>query len=163
MVAPIVSTKHYVQLENSILTTGTRRSAALVEGVAVQSVAASDNVIEGSMVKAVFIEIWVKSNASATEDTKFQLLLEKVPAGQTAVTFTQMNNLMTYSNKKNILYFSQGVIGDGTTQGIPVVRNWFKIPRGKQRFGLGDTLALAISTTAASMQNCGFATFKEYK
>ncbi len=74
-----------------------------------------------------------------------------------------MNNLMVYPNKKNILFYSQGVIGDLTTQSIPVVRNWFLIPKGKQRMGLGDKIVETLTATAAVIQNCGFSTYKEYK
>ncbi len=164
MVAPINSTKHYVQLENTTLASGSARQSILVNAVAVPTVSASGvDVTEGSTVKAIFIEHWVKSNASAGTDTKFQLAVEKVPSNQTPITFTQMNNLNTYSNKKNILFYSQGVIGDLTTQAIPVVRNWFLVPKGKQRQGLGDRIVETLTATAAVIQNCGFSTYKEYK
>ncbi len=162
MLAPINSVKHYVQHENATVASGARRGIVLVDATAAPATAATSDVKEGSIVKAVFIESWVKSNASAGTDTKFQLQLEKVPAGQIGVSFTQMNNMQAYDNKKNTLFYSQGVIGDLTTQAIPVVRQWFKIPKGKQRFGLGDRLILNISATAAEINNCGFSTYKEY-
>ncbi len=163
MVAPIVSTKHYVQLENAQLAIGAVRSSNLVDAVALQAVNDPDEVQEGSLVKAVFIEHWVKSFAGAGEDAKFQLVVEKVPAGQASITFAQMNNLMAYPNKKNVLFFSQGVIGDLTTQAIPVVRNWFLIPKGKQRMGISDKIVETLSATSGVLQNCGFSTYKEYK
>ncbi len=75
----------------------------------------TEDVIEGAIVKAVFIELWVKSNAPAGTEDKFQFAIEKVPAGAAPLSFTDMNNLQSYQNKKNILYFTQGVIGDLTT------------------------------------------------
>ncbi len=135
----------------------------IIDSVSQNTVTNVDDVVEGAIVKAVFLEQWVKSFAAAGEDTKFQLLLEKVPAGATPVTFAQMNTLMSYPNKKNCLFYSQGIIGDLTTQSVPVVRQWFKIPKGKQRFGVGDKLVVTISATAAVIQNCGFSTYKEYK
>ncbi len=164
MQAPINSIKHYVQIENAQTTTGVRRLASLVTAVAQASAGATpDEVLEGSIIKAIFIEWWIKSFAPAGEDTKFQFLIEKVPAGQDPVTFTQMNNMASYPNKKNVLHFSQGVIGDLTTQSMPVSKGWWLIPKGKQRFGLGDVLSVALSATAAVIQNCGFSTYKEYK
>ncbi len=162
MVAPINTVKHYVQVENATIANGARRTLFLIEGVIAPAAATTDQVKEGSIVKAFFLEMWVKSNASAGTDTKFQLAIEKVPAGQAGLTFTQMNNLQAYQNKKNILFFSQGVLGDTTTQSIPIVRQWFKIPKGKQRFGLGDNITVGVSSTAAVIQNCGFSTYKEY-
>ncbi len=163
MRAPIISIKHYVQLENAILTDGTRRTFDIISGVGQAAVAATDDVVEGSIVKMVYIELWGKSNSTAGTDNKFQLAIEKAPALVTSLTFTEMNNLMAYENKKNILYFTQGVMGDLTTASMPLFRAWLSIPRGKQRFGLGDKLILAVSTTGGTLNNCGFATYKEYK
>ncbi len=163
MLAPINSIKHYVQVENAQIASGVNRSVNLVDAVGQSAVSSTEDVVEGSLVKAIFIEQWIKSFAAAGEDTKFQFLIEKVPAGQTPVTFTQLNNMMTYPNKKNVLFFSQGVIGDLTTQSIPIIRNWVKIPKGKQRMGLGDKISIAISATAAVIQSCGFSVYKEYK
>ncbi len=164
MLAPINSIKHYVQAENASLASGSNRQIVLVDGVSIAVAAANTfDVVEGSIVKAVFIELWVKSSAASGANTKFQLGLEKSPSGVGSMSFANMNNLMPYDNKKNILYYSQGVIGDTETQGIPVIRQWFLIPKGKQRFGLGDRLILSISTTGAALQICGFSTYKEYK
>ncbi len=155
--------KHYVQHENAQIATGAIRTMVNAQAVAQSAVTTTADVVEGSIIKAFYLELWVKSFAAAGTDVKFQLCIEKVPAGVTSITFTQMNNLMSYPNKKNIFYYSQGVIGDSTTQGVPVVRNWFKIPKGKQRFGLDDAYVATISSTAAALQICGFSTYKEYK
>ncbi len=163
MLAPINAIKHYVQADNATTTDGARRAIAVVTAVAQTGVTNVQDVVEGSLVKAVFLEYWFKGNAVAGTETKFQLVIEKVVAGVASITFTQMNNLFVYANKKNILFYSQGVTGDLTTQSIPIVRNWFRIPKGKQRFGLGDSLVISISTTGATTNTCGFATYKEYK
>ncbi len=162
MVAPINSVKHYVQTENQTVATGARLNVVLADGAIAPAASTTADVKEGSLVKAVFIEQWVKSNATAGTDTKFQFALEKVPTGAGGLTFAEMNNLQAYDNKKNILYYSQGVIGDLTTQAIPIVRQWFLIPKGKQRFGLGDRLIFSISSTGDEINTCGFATYKEY-
>ncbi len=152
-----------LNIENSAVADGARRSVVLVEAVGQAAVSAVQDVVEGSTIKAVYIEIWFKGNAVAGTEDKFQLIIEKVSTGANGITFTEMNNLMTYPNKKNILHSSQGVTGDLTTQSIPIHRGWLAIPKGKQRFGLGDSLELAISTTGATANTCGLAIFKENK
>ncbi len=161
--APLVTIKHMVNIENAQLTSATAGSIELVQAVAQTAVANTTDVVEGSIVKTVFLEMWIKSFAGAGEDTKFQLVLEKLTENSDPITFTEMNNLMSYPNKKNILYTSQGIVGDLTTQSIPIVRQWFSIPKGKQRFGLGDELVVTISTTGAVLQRCGLCIFKEWK
>ncbi len=163
MLAPLVTIKHMVNIENSTLAAGAATNIELVQSVAQTAVVNAGDVVEGSLVKQVYIEMWLKSNASAGTDVKFQLIIEKVIAGQTPITFTQMNNLMSYPNKKNILYSTQGVLGDLTTQSLPITRQWHSIPKGKQRFGLGDQLILSVSATDAVLQRCGLIIFKEWK
>ncbi len=161
MLAPIVAIKHYVNHENAKVLTTARRNIDVV--VAKAATTNAEDVIEGSVVKAVYLELWLHSIADAGTDTKFQFVFEKIVAGQDPITFTQMNNLDTYPNKKNVFFVSQGVMGDKTTASLPVVRNWFKIPRGKQRMGLGDSLVMSISATAFDIDTCGISTYKEYK
>ncbi len=163
MLAPIVSIKHYVQFENAVIADAARTTRVIATAVAGEATGSTDQVKEGSIIKAIYLEIWFKGNAVAGTEDKFQFVLEKIPAGGSGVTFTTMNNLQAYNNKKNIFYVSQGVTGDLTTQAIPIVRQWFKIPKGKQRMGLGDLLALSVSTTGATANNCGFSTYKEYR
>ncbi len=163
MLAPLITIKHYINVENAQIASAAIRTIELVQAVAQTAVTNTTDVVEGSLVKTVYCEQWIKSFAGAGEDTKFQLVIEKVPAGATPITFTQMNNLMTYPNKKNVLFVSQGVLGDLTTQAIPVIRDWVMIPKGKQRFGLDDRFILTISATAAVIQSCGLAIFKEWK
>ncbi len=163
MLAPIVAIKHYVQMDNTSTADGAVRNLQIIQGVAQTLVVNTADVVEGSIVKAVYLELWFKGNAVAGTEDKFQFLLEKVSQGQDPVTFAQMNSLMGYPNKKNVFFYSQGVTGDLTTQGIPIVRGWFAIPKGKQRFGLEDELFMSVSTTGATANTCGFATFKEYK
>ncbi len=69
-----------------------------------------------------------------------------------------------YDNKKNILYVTQGLAPANSTFQLNLVKGWFKIPKSKQRFGLGDKLQFFIrNNNATDDQNfCGFATYKEY-
>ena len=165
MLAPIQSIKHYVQFASATITEGTVGLRELVEAVSVAAVgAATDEVEEGSVVKAVFVELWLSANGTSGQTSQFTLIVEKIPAGQDSATFTQMNNLGAYPNKKNILYTTHGILGsavNGPT--VPLIRNWVLIPKGKQRMGLGDVLAMTIAAGAEPMQNCGFTTYKEYK
>ncbi len=163
LVAPIVTIKHMTNHENAKVLTTAVRNIEIANAVPQQSVVSTTDVVEGSIIKAVYLELWLHSIASAGEDTKFQFVFEKVQGDATPITFTQMNTLMVYPNKKNIFYSSQGVLGDLTTPSIPIVRNWFKIPKGKQRMGQGDELVMTVSATAFDIDTCGLSIFKEYK
>ncbi len=108
--------------------------------------------------------MWLKGEGAADADTQFIVTFEKVPGAAAAgMDFTDMANIGAYPNKKNILFVSQGVIGGLTGgQSVAVMRNWYKIPKGKQRQGLGDFFQVHIAAIGQAIQVCGFATYKEY-
>ncbi len=136
-------------------------TTVLISGVATPDKNLVSEVEEGASVKAIYIELWQIGGAGvATQITT----LTKFPSGQTPFTTAEMAALGGADNKKNILFTSQGIVGnDGITGPTNVMRAWYKIPKGKSRFGLGDTLELQIFAQAAeSLQFCGFATYKEY-
>jgi len=163
---PIQSIKHYVQFANATIANGARVTLEIVTAVSVTAVGANTNEVEeGSIVKAIHVEMWCLCTGSSGGITQFNYVLEKVPAGQASVTFTQMLNLASYPNKKNVLYTSQGnlpsrIDSAGT---IPVMRGWYLIPKGKQRMGLGDKVVLSVASTGSTLDRCGMMTYKEYK
>jgi len=164
MLAPINTIKHYVQRSNLQITSGTRTSFLIAQSVVAPATAATSDVKEGSILKAIFIEIWIKGEGASDADTQFNILYEKVPGAAAAgATYTDMLNMGAYDNKKNIFFSGQGVIGGlGGGNAIPVMRAWYKVPKGKQRMGLGDFLQVSIASTGQTMQVCGLSTYKEY-
>ena len=163
ILAPLVTLKHYVPRTNTEVASGGLLNFHVVTAVAQTGVVNVQDVVEGSIVKAVYVEMWLQSQAATGANCQFNMLIEKTPAGQTDATAANMLNLMGYPNKKNVLYNTQGVIGDLNTTSIPVIRGWFKIPKGKQRMGLGDSIEIGFTATGAAIAVCGFATYKEWK
>ncbi len=161
MRAPIHSVKHYVQMSFRTVGTGTVDTTVLINGSLIQDVNSVSEVQEGATVKAIYIELWLLADsANGTQITT----LTKFPSGQTPFSTTEMAALGIANNKKNILFTSMGLASnDGVSGPIPIMRGWYKLPRGKQRFGLGDTLELQVfAQGAAGVDLCGFATYKEY-
>ncbi len=157
----IHSVKHYRQIPISQIVTGVLESTIII--AAVESTVANTNqeVPEGSSIKAVYFEMWVQNEGTLGE---FILTVTKVPEAGSGPTFAEHAALFTYTNKKNILYTTQGLTpNDGVSGPVPILRQWIKIPKSKQRFGLGDRLILSISNVSANdLVRCGFTTYKEY-
>ncbi len=154
---PIHSKKHYVQVSLATVLAGA--SNAIVLAQAVETPTIGTHVEEGSVIKAVFVEMWVRTGDTAPGTSLITLV--KTPDLQTPL-FADMIALQDYQNKKNVLYHTQGLINDQDADAIPFMRGWFKIPKGKQRFGLGDSLFLVISAQALDNIICGFSVYKEY-
>ncbi len=163
MVRPMVhSEKHYRQNSLFALTAGTDTDLPIISAVAVADKTASNEIEEGSSVKAVYIEMWVSTNTDNTTGT-FVIIVEKIPAGANPPTVANMALLNDYANKKNILYTTQGLNNPKNGVAIPALKFWLKIPKGKQRFGLGDKLVMTIFSQTGTLQACGFQIYKEYK
>ncbi len=122
---------------------------------------ATSQIDEGNSVKAVHCEYWLNNQGAGGADGQFTLIIEKLPAGGTPADATDMANLQSYENKKNILYTTQGVIAGTPAQSIPVIRDWVMIPKGKQRFGLDDKFVISLFASGQALQLCGMAIYKE--
>ncbi len=161
MLATINSVKHYIPVNLTVTATSGITQISLVEAQELQDVAIAQDVRSGAVVKAVYVELWMIAN-HATSFCTFTASLEKIPAAATAMTFAQSQNLTDYPNKKNVLYTTQGIVGSAENNAVPFFRGWFKIPKGKQRMGLGDQIVVNISAITVGVQHCGMSVFKEY-
>ncbi len=163
MVRPMVhSEKHIIQTSIVTAEAGTLETVDLIEGVAVVNKDAAHEVEEGSTIKAVYIEYWVRS--SEISPGSGQAIVYKTSADQGTVTLAEMAALNGWNNKKNILYTTQGLYNDQDADATLIGRFWIKIPKGKQRFGLGDKLKFTLSAAGAiDLVLCGLAIYKEYK
>ncbi len=163
MRAVIKSKKHIVQISQS-----TVAQALVVNTVLVDSQEATSStpsvVEEGAIVKSCYVEFWV-SQDSASVVGSYTIILLKDPGGNAAPVAANLAALHDYDNKKNILFTAQGLLTPNDGGQVPVLRAWYKIPKGKQRFGLKDRLIITIrnnNATAIDINFCGLAIYKEY-
>ncbi len=163
MRAPIKSKKHIGQISQA--TVGQAVVVTTVIADAVESTSTTPSQIEeGAIVKACYVEFWV-SQDSASIVGSYTIALYKATSGDAGATTTNMAALHDWNNKKNILFTAQGLLTPNDGGQVPVLRTWYKIPKGKQRFGLGDRLLLTIrnnNATAIDINFCGLTIFKEY-
>ncbi len=159
--ATINSTKHIINNVFTTVAAGVLASNVEADSVAVPDVANANDVRAGSVIKAIFVELWVLA-ASSANPASIQINVEKTKGGQPTMTVAQSNALNDYPNKANILYTTQGIIGDDTNNAVPFIRQWIAIPKGKQRFALGDQLRVNIVALTVGLSNCGVSIYKEY-
>ncbi len=159
---PVInSTKHYRQNSLSSIASGALTTIELLDAVERSTASAVNEVGAGAIVKAIYIEYWLKAG-EATNLGSFILTITKVPGTGSGPTFANHAALGDYENKKNILFTSQGLVNNEASTAIPVIRQWIKIPKTKQRMGLGDRVLCSISAVTSGIDFCGFATYKEY-
>ncbi len=160
---PIIhSTKHYFQMSRYTVTANAAVAKVLIDSVAVSDKNAVFEVEEGAVVKAVYIELWCEAS---TIDGSSLVALYKAPSNLANMSFPELAALGDYDNKKNVLFFHQGLApDDGVSGPYPIMKGWYKIPKTKQRFGLTDRLVISAGCQtpgSTSLDLCGFATYKE--
>ncbi len=162
MKAPINSVKHFIAHTELNIAAGGISVQPVIHAVSVNAITNTSDVREGCSIKAVFIERWLIGDEAAGVNSQFVLTVEKKREGEADMTNANALNLQAYLNKKNILYTTQGIVSssDGGNP-IPVVRQWIAIPKGKQRFGLGDELHVNIAFVTKGTV-CGIEIYKEY-
>ncbi len=161
MVRPMVhSVKHYVQFSISTVTGGAVDHLIVAKSVSLDNVNTVDEVQEGSTIKAIYVELWAR--AGSTTPASGQMIVYKRISDTTLPSTTDMAALGDWDNKRNILYTTMGLFNDQDADAIALYKGWIKIPRGKQRMGLGDFLNISVFSPTIDLQLCGFATYKEY-
>ncbi len=161
MVRPqIHSDKHIINFSLAAVTAGNVTSLGLALATAVGDVDSETEVRVGCTIKAVYIEMWLTSD-DATQSSEVSIL-EKQPIAADNITAAEIADLNSYTNKNNIFWITQGLVGQKVNTATPIMRGWYKIPRGKQRMSIGTKLTLSILAQSDGLQLCGFALYKEY-
>ncbi len=161
---PIIhSKKHISQLSQFTIAQSAVDTQVLV--VSQEAVSTTPSAIEvGAVVKAVYVELWL-GNQSSTVVGSYTTILMKNPGGNAVASASTLTALHDYDNKKNILFTSQALVPPTDGGQVMVMKGWYKIPKGKQRFGLGDRIDLVTrnnNSTSVVINGCGLAIFKEY-
>ncbi len=161
MVRPTInSTKHIVQFSIGTVTSAGVTTLELLNAVNVVNKNQVFEVEEGSVVKAIYVEIWLR--AGSTTPASGQMIIYKQPGDQPNPSTTDMAALGDWTNKKNIFYTTMGLYNDQDADATVAFKGWLKIPKGKQRMGLEDSIKISIFTPTIDIQFCGFALYKEY-
>ncbi len=158
---PIHSVKHIVQYPIDQIVTGTIQTISIISAVNVTAANLANEVTEGALVKAIYFELWLQNEGTLGESI---VTVSKDTNFINGPTFSEHAALFTYTNKKNVFFTHQGLTSnDGVSGPVNIMRGWVKIPKSKQRMGLGDTVQLNISNVSANdLVRCGFALYKEY-
>jgi len=159
--AMVYSVKHYVSVTVTPVSSASTVVFTVADAVDRTLANIANEVSQGSSIKAVWMEMWIKADITAQF---FTAVFGKLPAGVGNYTQAELVDLYTSDKKKNILYTTQGLTSEDSVSGpINIYKGWIKIPKGKQRMGLGDRLQFALSSRATGIVTfCGMFIYKEY-
>ncbi len=149
--------KHIVQFSLDTTASGAIEPKVIISAVAAPTGVAE--VREGSTVSAVYVEMWIQTDDAALGSSI--VTLERLSGGTPIMNTTDSAALNAYDNKKNVLHTQMGLTPNNVTYPMAAVKGWFKIPKGKQRFGIGDRLNLNLHAQSNGLNHCGIAIYKE--
>ncbi len=156
---PVInSEKHMIQISLTTLTSGNILNLVFATAVAVPATTLTE-IREGSIIKAIWLELWIAVNADSMGTAI--VTLEKLDGGKSLMTSGQSAGLGSYDNKKNVLHTQMGLTPGNSQYPMASLKGWFKIPKGKQRFGLGDRIVVNVHGQSSSLQMCGIGIYKE--
>ncbi len=157
---PRVNTrKHILNLSLFAVASGAINNQNLAVAVIAPDANTAGEVREGAIISAVYVEMWLTSDDTAAGTCI--TTLEKIPANGASMTAANSAALDSYKNKNNIFHIQQGLLAPNIQYPTAVIKGWFKIPRGKQRFALGDSLVLNTHGQSNGLAGCGFVLYKE--
>ncbi len=161
---PIQSTKRITQYSLFTVPADGVVTAKIVKAVSTFTGTNSECPV-GAVVKAVYVEFWIMGEGA--QPTFAVSFVEKSVNDTPKPDIADVRLLDEYTNKKNIFYTTQGLIGDSNTNPIPIMRQWIKIPKGKQRMGLGDEIRVVFGglnpTASEEFDACGIVMCKYYQ
>ena len=158
---PIIqSQKRIVQVTLSNVAVGASSAIIIANATQGAQTNAPDDVPVGSIIKAVYAEIWLLGDGQQPNTST--VMICKVPADSGGPSAVEFQNLNAWANKNNIFEMHQGLVGDANTNPVPFFRGWIKIPKGKQRMAIGDQLQFNIKAITEGIQFCGVFIFKVY-
>ncbi len=151
--------KHITQHALFAVGSGNLTTLTIATALAVPDHAVANEVREGSSISAVYAEIWLSSDDAASGTAI--CTLERRPGGVNAMIAAESASLDSYDNKKNILYTFMGLLPSNVQYPMASIKGWIKIPKGKQRFGIGDKLVFNVHGQSNGIAGCGFFIYKE--
>jgi len=156
----IASRKHIVQIPINTTIGGTIENIIFARSKQDYQSSVADNVEVGTIVKAVYVELWAQSDGQNIGSVT--ITVEKLPGAAALMTTVDSAALHGYLNKNNVFYTTQGLTGENDTNPIPFLRMWIKIPKGKQRLAINERLVLNLSSNLQNTIHCGLVIFKSY-
>ncbi len=164
MLAPIVTRKHIIPKGVEAIAVAGISNMIIANAVDTPVNTTATEVNIGSVIKAVYIEMWIRGDDESAAPANVFVSFEKLIGSSGSMIFADATGINTYDNKSNTFYVTQGLTSAGTANSaIPFMRGWFKIPKGFQRMAIGDRLHLNIVALNHDLEACGIFVFKEYQ
>ncbi len=161
-IRPIQRIKHVVDT-SATLAAATTLTVNLIEAVDAPVIANTDEVITGSAVNAIYLNVEIGSNETdAGAIPNVYMAVSKNPGN--AITMPQANQVGASPFKKFVIHQEMKMLNN-VAGGNPrtLFNGIIVIPKGYRRFGPSDHLKVAFFSTALNITVCLQCHYKEFR
>ncbi len=162
-IRPVQRIKHIVD-DSATISAGTGIPIILVRAVDAPVIANTPDVITGSKVNGIFLNVQVESNQDLQAAIpNIYIAVYKNPGGL-VTTHIDPRSTGDDVNKKLIIhqemsFFEPSIGGNPKT----IFKGVIVIPKGMRRFGAADELIMTIASTAINFKYCLQCIYKEFR
>ncbi len=174
---PIQAQKNIVDAQGTLIADAAPSGQLLqtiVEGVDNPVITSNPSVQAGSTVSSVYLSLFfaTKGNASATNPEVVDWYVIYDVAGRMSASgnfgagadvLPIPNNAGSSVNKNQILHMEKGLVGDAADGSKMVFQGVIRIPRGKQRIGIGTKIQIVAQKQETDKFFCLKAIYKYYQ
>ncbi len=157
---PVQSIKHVVDIQGGLVA-GAQSNFALVDTVDAPVLANPADVMTGTTVHSIFLNVQVAATATPSLANIYMAIM-KNPGDNLPVPSPQ--TIGTSDEKKQIIH-QEMIMTEKNSTAIPrtLFKGVIKIPRGYKRFGHDDKLLILLLAPGVSYEFCIQCIYKEYR
>ncbi len=157
----IDSRKHEIRFSNLLEAGGVLKTVIIADAKNLPAVAADDDVVSGSVVKAIFFELNFNVEGNITATVDWAIFKRKSGQGSAAFDPTIPNEA---TRSQVFLWGMEMPAGINNSAAIKRIGTLL-IPKGKQRMSEGDTWIFTYRYSASGniADSCGHFIYKEYR
>ncbi len=160
---PVNSIKHVVDIQGGLVA-GTQAENALVSAVDAPVLANKDEVITGSRINSIFLNVQAYATSTAALANLY-MFIWKNPGANIAVAQVPNANQVGASDMKKLVIHQEMNMYEKNTTGIPrtLFKGVIKLPKHMRRFGIKDELKIALFSPGVTFDFCVQTIYKEYR
>ncbi len=146
------------------LASGVKANVTIAEAQDSATLAVSEDVERGCVIKAVWVEFWISATAEVAVGTTNGIDCYFWKNTGSNLTSPIPGTEGTSNEKRFIFKVWKGLIGARTQGFQPYTwKGWIRIPKGHQRMGANDLLQITLQATGVNAIFCHKFVYKWYK
>ncbi len=160
---PINSIKHIVDNQGGLVA-GTNTQVTLIDAVDAPVLATANQVITGSRVNAIFLNVQVSATQTSALANVYFYLAKNAGSNIVGTSFPD-GNVTGVSDFKKLIFHTEMIMTEKNTTAIPrtIFKGILMIPKHMRRMGHDDIIQINLFSPGVTFEYCVQCIYKEYR